>query len=396
MADEKAGGSAWWRYFPEHYLWSQVFCGLLNLGPLGGPVPWELDQAGKRLRRRVGDPEAWYEEWEREADAAQALAEGEEARGHGRTAARAWLRSSLYRCVSERFIHPDDPRKAASYQQAVRDCERGYRGLIEGFERVDVPSPDGPLPAYWIPPLGAQGGSRRAPAVAYFDGLDGSKEFTVLWAGLALRERGIGTLCIDGPGQGEALRLRKIPSRPDYEVPGAAAYDYLAGRPEVDPSRVGVMAMSMGGYYAPRIAAFEHRYAACVAWGAHFDYHEVWVHRRKVLEGGGTVASSSIWQLPWVFGCPDMDRAMEKCKAYTLAGVAEEIRMPILILHGQDDAIVPVRMAHRLHEACGSKEKELRIFRAEDGGSQHCVFDNLQLASGFVADWWMDRFSGRR
>jgi len=76
--------------------------------------------------------------------------------------------------------------------------------------------------------------------------------------------------------------------------------------------------------------------------------------------------------------------------------VAEEIRMPILILHGQDDAIVPVRMAHRLHEACGSKEKELRIFRAEDGGSQHCVFDNLQLASGFVADWWMDRFSGRR
>src|SRR3989338_8879174 len=138
MADEKAGGSAWWRDFPEHYLWSPVFCGLLNLGPLGGPVAWGL-----------------------------------EAGGHGRAAALAWLRSSLYRCVSERFIHPDDPRKAASYQQAVRDCERGYRGLIEGFERVDVPSPDGPLPAYWIPPLGAKG---KAPAVAYFDGLDGSKE----------------------------------------------------------------------------------------------------------------------------------------------------------------------------------------------------------------------------
>lgn len=396
MSDEKAGGSAWWRYFPEHYLWSQVFCGLLNLGPLGGPVPWELDQAGKRLRKRVGDPEAWYEEWEREADSAQALAEREEARGHGHTAARAWLRSSLYRCVSERFIHPDDPRKAASYRRAVADCERGYRGLIEGFERVDVPSPDGPLPAFWVPPQGAQGGSRKAPAVAYFDGLDGSKEFTVLWAGLALRQRGIGTLCIDGPGQGEALRLRRIPSRPDYEVPGTAAFDYLAGRPEVDSARIGIMAMSMGGYYAPRIAALEHRYAACVAWGAHFDYHEVWVHRRKVLEGGGTVASSALWQLPWVLGRPDMDSAMEKCRAYTLAGVAEKIRMPILILHGEDDAIVPVRMAHRLYEACGSKEKELRIFRVEDGGSQHCVFDNLQLASGFVCDWWMDRFFGKK
>lgn len=393
MADEKAGGTAWWRYFPEHYLWSQVFCGLLNLGPLGGPVPWEIDQAGKRLKKRVGDPEAWYEEWEREADTALALAGREEAKGHARTAAQARLRSSLYRCISERFIRPDDPRKAASYQRAVKDCERGYKGLIEGFERVDVPSPDGPLPAYWIPPAGARG---KAPAVAYFDGLDGSKEFTVLWAGFALRERGIGTLCIDGPGQGEALRLRRIPSRHDYEVPGSAAYDYLAGRPEVDPARVGIMAMSMGGYYAPRIAAFEHRYAACVAWGAHFDYHEVWVHRRKVLETGGTVASSAIWQLPWVLGCPDMDSAMEKCRRFTLAGAAEKIKMPILILHGEDDAIVPVKMAHRLYEACGSKEKELRIFRAGDGGSQHCVFDNLQLASGFVADWWMDRFFGKK
>ena len=49
-------------------------------------------------------------------------------------------------------------------------------------------------------------------------------------------------------------------------------------------------------------------------------------------------------------------------------------------------------MAHRLYEACGSEEKELKIFTAGDGGSQHCVFDNLPMAGAWIADWWMDRF----
>jgi len=152
------------------------------------------------------------------------------------------------------------------------------------------------------------------------------------------------------------------------------------------------MAISMGGYYGPRIAAFEHRYAACFSWGAHFDYHEVWLHRRKILESGGTISSSAIWQLPWVMGRPDMDSAMEKCSEYRLQGVAEKIRMPIMITHGQDDNIVPVEMAHRLYKACGSPKKELKIFTDEDGGSQHCAFENLSMMGNWTADWWMDQF----
>src|SRR6185295_19883835 len=87
----------------------------------------------------------------------------------------------------------------------------------------------------------------RAPTVVMFDGLDNAKELSVLFGGVEIGRRGIHTLAIDGPGQGEALRLQGIPSRYDYEVPGRAAYDYLSGRPEIDPKRVGVMGFSMGG-----------------------------------------------------------------------------------------------------------------------------------------------------
>ncbi len=389
MAAESVIGS-WFRYFPEHYLWSQVMCGQISVAPMGGSNFQELDQIGRRLRGREGDAEAWREAWEWMADKTLARAGEEERRGHAQTSMAAYVRSAMYRYASERFVHPDNPRKAESYRKLLPHYEKGMKHRVPGFQRVEVPYEEGALPAYLLPPVNPTG---RDPYVVFFDGLDGSKEITVLWGGLALTERGVGVLCVDGPGQGETLRLRGIPSRPDYEAAGTAAFDFLDARPEADSARIGLMAMSMGGYYAPRVAAFEHRYAACLAWGAHFDYHEVWVHRRRVLEGGGTVASSAIWQLPWVLGTPDMDSAMEKCRAYTLAGVAEKMRMPVCIVHGRDDNIVPVEMAHRLYEACGSKEKELKIFTVEDGGSQHCVFDNLPMCGAWIADWWMDRLA---
>lgn len=383
------GGSPWFRYFPENYQWSQLFCHVLNFAPMGGSALWEVDQIGQRLKDKIGDDLAWFEEWERMADYVLAHAEEEDNKGHAQTAAGAYIRSAIYRFTGERLIQPDDPRKEASYRQVLSAFERGMRIQVPGFERIEVPYEEGPLPAYWIPPREANG---KIPAVVFFDGADVSKESTVLWNALALRDRGIGCLCVDGPGQGEALRLQKIPSRYDYEVPATAAFDYISSRPEVDPSRIGLMAISMGGYYAPRAAAFEHRYAACLSWGGNIDIYETLVRRRKILESGGSESSAPLWQLPFLMGCPDFDSAMEKTRDFNLEGVAEKIRMPIIIVNGEDDAIAPIDLAHRLFEAIGSDDKEIKVFRTETGGSQHCLIDNLPLASNFVANWWMDRF----
>jgi dienelactone hydrolase len=79
-------------------------------------------------------------------------------------------------------------------------------------------------------------------------------------------------LIVDGPGNGESIRFRDLPLIAETEKYGAAAYDYLASRKEVDPKRIGVMAISLGGYYAPRAASLEPRYAACIAWGAQWDF----------------------------------------------------------------------------------------------------------------------------
>ncbi len=169
-----------------------------------------------------------------------------------------------------------------------------------------------------------------------------------------------------------------------------AAYDYVASRSDVDPRRVAIMAYSMGGYYAPRAAAFEKRFAACVAWGGHFDYHATWVTRRKILESGGNKVSAPHFQLPWVMGMPDMDSAMKKTAGYNLAGVAEKVTCPFLVTHGEDDSISPVENARLLYNTVSSKQKTLKVFTAEEGGSEHCQGDNRFLGATYVADWLAD------
>ena len=86
-------------------------------------------------------------------------------------------------------------------------------------------------------------------------------------------------------------------------------------------------------------------------------------------------------------GAPDNATALEWSKKFTLEGVADKVQCPMLILHGENDRIVPVEEAKKLHERIGSNNKTLKIFTAEEGGAEHCQVDNRQLGVDFIGDW---------
>ena len=141
------------------------------------------------------------------------------------------------------------------------------------------------------------------------------------------------------------------------------------------------MGYSFGGYHAPRICAFEKRYAACVAFGAmHWSIYDWVAGNKAALAVDPRTSSTSIFQFRWVVGAPDNETALEWAKKFTLEGVAEKVAMP-----GADPARRerPDRAGRRrrstLYERIGSKHKELRIFTAEEGGAEHCQVDNRQL-----------------
>ncbi len=379
--------SNWIHSFPQNYQWSNATLVTKGMAPYGAVALGEIDWIVQRLHERSDEPEAWWEEWCRVAD--QVAQAGDEAAAEGRhsTAGNYYLRAGNYYYTGERMVPPGE-LKIGIYRKALRCFQEGLKRRYPNLEIVDVPYEGTPLPAYFLKSPVAK---TRAPTVVLFDGLDNCKEMSVLFAGVELAFRGFHTLAIDGPGQGEALRLRNLPARYDYEVPGTAAYEYVAGRPDVDPKRVAIMAYSAGGYYAPRAAAFEPRYSACVAWGPHFDYHAVWEKRWDAMKKDHNSVATSHFQLPWVLGTKDMDGAMEKLKKFTLAGVADKITCPMLVCWGEEDKLTPREVAHQLYDGVSSKDKTLRIFTAAEGGAEHCQVDNRQVGTDYIADWLTQR-----
>ena len=222
--------------------------------------------------------------------------------------------------------------------------------------------------------------------------MDNCKEMSILFNGLEFARRGMHTLAIDGPGQGESLRLRELYARHDYEVAGSAAYDYVAQRADVDPAKVIVMGYSFGGYYASRVAALEKRYAAGVAFAAlHWDLHAWQKEVKRKQDANPSAVSQSTFHFQWIMGClGDPDAAIEKARKFSLVEVAPQITCPFLILHGQDDRVVPIASAHKLFAAVGSSDKHLKIFTTEEGGAQHAQVDNRPVGVDYIADWIAD------
>jgi len=377
----------WIDSFPENYQWSNATSITKGMAPTGAVALGEIDEVIQNLHRRSKEPHAWWEEWTAMAARVERCADAAAAEGRQATAGNYYLRAGMYYYTGERMVPPGE-QKTVIYKKSLRCSQEGLKRRHRNIEFVEVPYEGTSLPAYFMKSPVASG---RAPTVVLFDGLDNCKEMSVLFAGVELAFRGYHTLSIDGPGQGEALRLRNLYSRYDYEVPGTAAYEYVAARPDVDPARVAIMAYSLGGYSAPRMAAFEKRYKACVAWGALFDYHATWEKRLAQMHADGSKLAASHFQLPWVMGVPDMDAAMKKIRDFNLSGVAERIECPTLVLYGENDRLTPREIADQLYNAVGARDKTLKVLTAEDGGAEHCQADNRQVGIDCICDWLAPR-----
>jgi len=380
-----ASRGTWIEQFPGNMTWSNAALVTKGMAPYGAVALGEIDEVCERLKSRQDEPAAWEEEWCAMAQRLEKVADKAAAEGRQHTAGNYYLRAGMYYFTGERFIYPGKAKLEVGRKSL--QCQRaGLERRYPNMEFVEVPFENTTLPAIFMKAPGIKG---PAPTVVVFDGMDNCKEMSILFNGLEFAARGWHTLAIDGPGQGESLRLRGLYARHDYEVAGTAAYEYVAKRADVDPKKTVVMGYSFGGYYAGRVAAFEKRYAAGVAFGAlHWDLAGWQREIKRRLEVDPKNTAQSAFHFRWIMGhIDDGDAAIEKAKKFSMAGVAEQITCPFLIVHGEADKVVPVASAHKLYAAVGSKRKTLRILTAEDGGTYHAQADNRQVGVDYIADW---------
>jgi pimeloyl-ACP methyl ester carboxylesterase len=359
---------------------------------------------------KAGDYDSWYDAWNAAADRLAKEAEGQLARGHKVSARDNFLRASNAYRSSEFFLHanPADPRVSRAYKRAVETYQAAIKLWPTPIEPVELPYEGTTLPGYLHR---VDGSAKKRPLLLLNTGFDGSAE-EMHWSGaVAAVERGYNVLVFDGPGQSGPLHRAGLPFRPDWEKVVTPVVDFALKQKGVDPKRIALQGVSMGGYLAPRAAAFEPRLAACIANDGVFDngapylaqvpaaQRQAFLAMIKAPPGpspldpilAGMMKASSVarWAVThgmWAFGASTPRAYFAKALEYNLAGgVAEKIRCPTLVCDADGDLFYKGQ-PQALYDHLTCKKTMIRFTEAEGAGA-HCQVGASRLAFARIYDW---------
>jgi dienelactone hydrolase len=265
-----------------------------------------------------------------------------------------------------KFLFVDDlGQMRAAHMAAVRCLNDALPHLDPPGRRIEIPFEG----SHMVGVLRQPPGAGPHPVVIMIPGLDSAKEELRSTEELFL-ERGLATFSVDGPGQGEAEYDLAI--RGDWEVPGAAIIEYLSTEPTLDAGRIGVWGVSLGGYYAPRVASGDERVRACVALAGPFIFAEHWDQRPVLTREAFRVRSKSA----------DMDGARAVGGQLSMEGRAGLIRGPLLAVMGKLDRLIPWEDAARLVKEAGGPAELLLLEQGNHGCANLAPFHRY-----LTADW---------
>jgi dipeptidyl aminopeptidase/acylaminoacyl peptidase len=307
----------------------------------------------------------WCAQWSRAAAQHEILGRAALGEGRGISAGTHLAQASVYYHFAKFLFVHDLAQLRQAHRRAVLCLTDALPFLMPPGERVEIPFDGAVLAGILRRPPGIS----PAPAVVLIPGLDSAKEEFRATEQLFL-DRGLATFSVDGPGQGEAEYDMAI--RPDWEVPGAAILDAVAGLPGIDPDRIGVWGVSLGGYYAPRLASGDERVRACIALCGPFSFGSAWDQlpglTRQAFQVRAKAASAQ--------------QARMLARELTLAGRARQLTAPLLVVAGQRDRLFDWRQAQRLaQEAAGPAE----LLLLEDGN--HGCANVSYRHRPYSADW---------
>jgi len=353
-------------------------------------------------RVTVSDPNSWAVEWTKTADKLLTVAEGAEKQNHKVSAGQAYLRAATYYSAAlHRHNNPNAPIVKDNTLAASKYFLKAVKLLGIPAQRVQIPYGNTTLPGYFFrSPLAKD----KAPVLIVHQGRDGWAMHCKYIADAAI-SRGYHCLLIDGPGQGEALRLQGLPFRPDWENVITPVVDYLVKQKDVDADRIGLMGLSMGGALAPRAAAFEKRIKVCVANPGVLSWPDIITGflgqidpQLKDLwktdpEGFNNLIASISAQVPlvdwgirdmmWKHGVQTPAKLMVQMQEYSNKDIVSEITCRLLVMDGAADEYSQGR---DLFEAVACP-KEYMFFGATDPALQHCQVGAQASSSARLFDW---------
>jgi 2,6-dihydroxypseudooxynicotine hydrolase len=211
------------------------------------------------------------------------------------------------------------------------------------------------------------------PTVILIPGLDSTKE-EFRDVERAFLDRGLAIFALDGPGQGEAEWTLAI--RPEWDQVGAAVIEHLHSMNQVDSERIGVWGVSLGGFYAARMASSDLPLKGTVALAGPYNLGATWKDLNPLTRHAFEVRSFS----------SSPEEAEKRAWDMTLEGYASKITTPLMVIMGKRDRLFPWQDGERLaKEASG--ETSLVLLEEGNHGCANVVYRHRPLS----ADWLAQR-----
>jgi len=333
-------------------------------------------------------------DWKREL-----IALGDTAMEEGRTE-----NAIAYYRMSEFFMYDGDPDKKAYYEKATKLFYEYYADYFEGddprIEKLNVPYENVKLPVMHVVPNGKSKGT-----ILLHGGNDSYFEeflFTVLY----LQEQGFEVYMFEGPGQGGVMRLQGMHFTHEWENPVKAVLDHFG------LSDVTIIGISLGGYLAPRAAAFDKRITKVVAWSVFPCFQDVIVgmqkpavqkmfylfmklHARPLINlvFGKKAKKEPVIDWGIKHGCyayeaKDAYSYAKKLKLYDLEPVADKITQDMLIIGANQDHFIDYRLIGReIIMLKNVKSLTFRLFTDKEDAQNHCNVGNGKVVLDTICSW---------
>jgi alpha-beta hydrolase superfamily lysophospholipase len=346
-----------------------------------------------------GDERSWYEQWRHTADRIAAQAAADARAGRLVSARQGYLRACGYYRTAGFFMRsPDMLESALKTSRQSRECFAKAMESTPNVRAVRIPYENTALPGYFL-----TAGSTASPLLVVHSGYDGTAEELYFEIGRAAQRRGYHCLLFEGPGQGAVIREQGLPFRHDWEAVVGPVLDWAQRQPEVD-ERIALMGISMGGYLAPRAAAFEPRIKALVCNGGVYDLGGAVTSTlptplMEILESEPAEFNQALaeqmerngqarWYFSnglWTFSVSTLSEFVTELQKYNLLDVASQIECPTLVVDGAAETMLKGQSQSLYQEL--KCPKTLLVFDRESTGQAHCQMGAQAISQARILDW---------
>ena len=295
--------------------------------------------------------------------------------------------------------------KDVLYEKCMKYYDACYSS-VEGLHYERIPYKEGYLPVYWMKP------ENPKSVIVLHGGYDSlMQEFLEFIP--YFYQKGYEVYFFEGPGQGEALMRCHMQMTPQWEHCTGAILDYF----HLDD--VTLIGVSLGGYLAPRAAAYDKRIQRVVMFDLIYDFYGaitnkmgkktarlfdyltkhprniLWKWLEKKLNGNifthwllgqGYAIYENVHTPCEYFNC---------IKQYNTREISPMLTQDVLVLAGSDD-LYTIYYEDQLKALKNARSATGRLFTEEESAGHHCQIGNIQLVLDVIVNWIKEKTDGQK